>query len=106
MRKKTTSKYLSEDDFRHMLAIEKMSFLDRIGRIIGEKKDKIQRIDANGDRIIIPLTERAIDSIAEEVNCKIGKWLLFFSEKEIDAVWKKIATAVVKGELGSVIMQK
>ena len=101
VRKKSTSRYLSEDDFRHMLAIEKKSFLDKIGRIIGEKQDKIQRINTSGDRITVPLTERAIDSIAQEVNCKVGKWLLFFPEKEVDSVWKKIATAVLRGELGS-----
>ena len=101
-RKKPVSKYhLSEEDFRHMLAIEKNSFLDKIGRIIGEKKDKIQRINKSGDRVTVPLTERAIDSIAEEIDCKVGKWLLFFPEKEIDDTWKKIATAVINGQLGS-----
>ncbi len=101
MRKKSTRTYMSEEYFRLMIAIEKKSFLDSIGRIVGENKNKIQRINASGDRITIQLNERIIDSIAEEVDCKVGKWLLFYPEKEIDAIWKKIARAVLKGALGS-----
>jgi len=80
---------------------ENKKFYDKIGRVIGEKKDKIQRISLVGEEIIVPLTEDMIDKIAEETNCKVGKWMLFIPEKEIDNIWEKITIAVLNGDFGS-----
>ncbi|MGC9781337.1 MAG: DUF1917 domain-containing protein [Candidatus Heimdallarchaeota archaeon] len=92
---------LNDEEFINKIINENKKIHDRIGRVIGEKKDKIQRININGEKIIVPLSEEMIDEIAEEANYKAGKWILFISKKEIDSIWKKIATAVLSSDLGS-----
>lgn len=74
---------------------------ENLGKIVGDKKDKIQRIDENGKKIIVPLCEEMIDKIAIETNYKSGKWMIFSSENEIDEVWNRIAQAVSNNNLDS-----
>jgi len=97
---------LSDEEYAKMIFEEDKKFHDRIGRIVGEKKDKIQRINRNGEKIISPLSKDTIDVIAEEANCKVGKWMLFIPKEKVDIIWNKIADAVLNNNLGSCISAK
>ena len=99
-------KKLSDEDYIKKIIEGNKKFHDRIGRIVGEKKDKIQRINKNGEKVIIPLSEETIDEIAKETNCKVGKWMLFIPKETVDIIWNKITDAVLNNNLGSCISAK
>ncbi|MBN1328499.1 MAG: DUF1917 domain-containing protein [Candidatus Heimdallarchaeota archaeon] len=92
---------VDDEEYIRMVLEEDKQFYDKIGRVIGEKKDKIQRINLQGEKVIVPLSEEAIDKIAIETNCTVGKWMLFISKDEVDDIWKRIANSVLTNNLGS-----
>jgi Domain of unknown function (DUF1917) len=44
---------------------------------------------------------RSLVEIATQQECTVGKWLLYFTESNVDANWEQIARATADGRLGS-----
>jgi Domain of unknown function (DUF1917) len=44
---------------------------------------------------------RSLVDIATRQRCTVGKWLLYFTESNVDASWEQIARATADGRLGS-----
>ena len=70
------------------------------------KDDVIHFIDEIGRTQQLDLTQENIDLLAKRTNLTTCIWLIFRPELQIDEVWLKIANAIIRGQLGTVLSAK
>ena len=69
----------------------------RLGNITPDSEREVVKI---GGEMEIPVKGEAIDRLARESGLVVGKWLIYSSPRSINDVWKTVAAAYVKDELG------